>query len=106
MSGKYDVVDGGIVECHSARVLGPDDRQRHGSSDLPALRLQDLLHAAQDEGSRRTALTRRSRLQLAVHSVRNIDRRAHGTILPYLWQWHRLSNGGAGRAPPPALGPA
>src|SRR5688572_10396178 len=46
MSGKYDVVDGGIVEGHGARALGPDDGQRHRSSDLPALRLQDLLDAA------------------------------------------------------------
>src|SRR4029450_7169471 len=86
MSGKSDVVDGGIVEGHCARALGPDNRQRHGDARLPTFGLQDLLDATQDERPRRTALTRRPSLQLAVHSVRDIDSRAHEAIVPYLWR--------------------
>jgi len=50
------------------------------------VRSSRLLDATQDERPRRTALTRRPSLQLAVHSVRDIDSRAHEAIVPYLWR--------------------
>src|SRR5581483_2867079 len=79
MSGKYDVVDGGIVESHAAGAPGPNDRQRNRDSSLAGLRLQNGSRRPQNEGPRRTALAPSPRLQAAVHAVGNIDRRAHGS---------------------------
>src|SRR5215471_9998236 len=89
MSGKSDVVDGGIVESHGARAPGADDRKRDLGSRLPAVRLQHLFDAFQDERPSRAALTRRPRLELTVDAVGDIDSRAHQLIVPYLW---RLDN--------------
>jgi hypothetical protein len=86
MSGKSDVVDGGIVESYGARVLGSDDRQRHGSSRLPAFGFENLLHTLQDEGPSRTALACRPGLQLAVDLIGNVNGRAHEPVVPYLWR--------------------
>src|SRR5688572_19909746 len=85
MSGKSDVVDGGIVEGYGARALRPHDRKRHGRARLLSLGLQHLLDALQDEGARRAAFAGGPRLQAAVHRVGNIDRRTHAVIVPYLW---------------------
>src|SRR5262245_1767251 len=86
MSGKSDVVDGGIVESHGAWALGSDDRQRHRRAGFPAPGLQHLFDALQDESPRRTALACRPRFQLAIDRVGDVNGRAHVPSVPYLWR--------------------
>jgi hypothetical protein len=86
ISGKRnDVVDAGIVQPYRAGAFRAQQRQ----PDVPPLRRvirrQNLLRPLQHQRFDRPALSGCSCLQPPIHRVGNVDRRAHRSILRYLW---------------------
>jgi hypothetical protein len=100
MSGKRNnLEDLGIVEVEGSRALRSYDGQFDPSAGLSPALFQHVLHSQQDQLLRGAAVAGRAAFQPPIHRVRNIHRRSHTRILPYLWpihnrrpMWHPAAN--------------